>query len=375
MDTKNWKEFRVGDLFDVETSPSFDMVNINILNKMNDDYKYEFIIRSKENNGVKGYVGYLGIEPNEKNKITISQVGTIVAQYRTNDYYTSQNVFNLSPKFDLTENKALFFVNSLNCMLRKYFGYSDYPTLKSLKNEILLLPTKNDKPDFEYMEEYIEEIKLKYVDKLEKDNNENIDKALKVTGLSYADLNKDLTVKSADRYEEFRVGDLFDSVKIKGINNDSLNKDFNNGIYNYITRTSFNFGISDVTGKIDNIDVQRSNVFSLGLLNMDFFFQSKPWYAGQFVRAIVPKYEMNNNLAIYFQTVFNKRKHVYTQVLVRNFDKTFLNDIIVLPAIDENTPDFDYMEKAIYIYIAKKIKLEKLFNEKKIKLVRRLINE
>ena len=354
MDIKNWKEFRVGDLFDVETSPSFDMVNINILNKMNDDYKYEFIIRSKENNGVKGYVEYLGIEPNEKNKITISQVGTIVAQYRTNDYYTSQNVFNLSSKFDLTENKALFFVNSLNCMLRKYFGYSDYPTLKSLKNEILLLPAINDKPDFDYMEEYIEEIKLKYINKLEKDNNEHIDKALKITGLSYQDLNKDLTVKPADKYEEFRVGDLFDSVKIKGVNNDSLNKDFNNGIYNYITRTSFNFGISDVTGKIDNIDVQRSNVFSLGLLNMDFFFQSKPWYAGQFVRAVVPKFEMNNNLAIYFQTVFNKRKHVYTQVLVRNFDKTFLNDIIVLPAIDKGTPDFDYMEKAIYIYILQK---------------------
>lgn len=248
----------------------------------------------------------------------------------------------------MTKNQKLFITTLINKF--HYDGYTNYPTKTNIVEEILLLPAKDDKPDFDYMEEYIEEIKLKYVDKLEKDNNENIDKALRVIGLSYADLNKDLTVKPADRYEEFRVGDLFDSVKIKGINNDSLNKDFNNGIYNYITRTSFNFGISDVTGKIDNIDVQRSNVFSLGLLNMDFFFQSKPWYAGQFVRAIVPKFEMNNNLAIYFQTVFNKRKHVYTQVLVRNFDKTFLNDIIVLPAIDKDTPNFDYMEKAIYIY-------------------------
>lgn len=32
------------------------------------------------------------------------------------------------------------------------------------------------------------------------------------------------------------------------------------------------------------------------------------------------------------------------------------NEELLLPAIDENTPDFEYMEKAIYIYT-----LDKLF--------------
>lgn len=367
MDTKNLKEFRVGDLFTpyLGGNPSS--------SKISDFGKYAIITASSDNNGILGYTDYYQEGLVFSNIITLGNRGSYNAFYHPYKIYLGNNVLALEEKVEMTKNQKLFITTLINKF--HYDGYTNYPTKTNIVEEILLLPAKDDKPDFEYMEEYIEEIKLKYVDRLEKDNNENIDKALKVTGLSYADLNKDLTVKPADRYEEFRVGDLFDSVKIKGINNDSLNKDFNNGIYNYITRTSFNFGISDVTGKIDNIDVQRSNVFSLGLLNMDFFFQSKPWYAGQFVRAIVPKFEMNNNLAIYFQTVFNKRKHVYTQVLVRNFDKTFLNDIIVLPAIDKDTPNFDYMEKAIYIYIAKKIKLEKLFNEKKIKLVRRLINE
>ena len=346
MDTKNWKEFRVGDLFDVETSPSFDMVNINILNKMNDDYKYEFIIRSKENNGVKGYVEYLGIEPNEKNKITISQVGTIVAQYRTNDYYTSQNVFNLSPKFDLTENKALFFANSLNCMLRKYFGYSDYPTLKSLKNEILLLPAKNDKPDFEYMEEYIEEIKLKYVDKLEKDNNENIDKALRVTGLSYADLNKDLTVKLADRYEEFRVGDLFNGIsgdtdiKQHHINDKGLpvitSGLSNNGL----------LGLSDVKAKVISQNTITVDMFG------NAFYRNYNYKMVTHARvfALKPKFHITDNIGLYFATMlfYLSKKFDYSNMC--SYEK-IKNDIIVLPAIDENTPDFDYMEKAIYIYI------------------------
>ena len=172
IDTTNWEEFRVDKLFEVETSPSFDMVNIDISDAMDGEYKYEFIIRPKDNYGVKGYVKHLGIEPNKKNKITISQVGTIVAQYRDSDYYTTQNVFNLTPKFNLTENKALFFVNIFNCMLRKYIGYSDYPTKKSLRSEVILLPAKDcDTPDFDYMEKAIYIYIIKKI-KLEKLSNE-----------------------------------------------------------------------------------------------------------------------------------------------------------------------------------------------------------
>ena len=354
MDIKNWKEFRVGDLFDVETSPSFDMVNINILNKMNNDYKYEFIIRSKENNGVKGYVEYLGIEPNEKNKITISQVGTIVAQYRTNDYYTSQNVFNLSSKFDLTENKALFFVNSLNCMLRKYFGYSDYPTLKSLKNEILLLPTKDDKPDFDYMEEYIEEIKLKYVDRLEKDNNENIDKALRVTGLSYVDLNKDLTVKLADRYEEFRVGDLFNHIGKTAVVDPASKREYEDETYNVpalsstVTNNSFGYYANPEEHNI--IDKVCLSVTSNGHAGK-VYLQNQPFVIAQDAYVIYLKNDNRLNVHLFIACVLEKLlmpKYNYNNKAVWNKVK---NEKITLPAIDENTPDFDYMEKAIYIYI------------------------
>lgn len=374
--TVNWKEFEVGELFDVETCRGFNTDKIILKEIPTDVYCYEFIGRTRKNYGLQGYVKNLGVPFNNKGTITISQVGTITAQYRKEDYYASQNMFKLTLKEDnKTSKHKLFLVSVLDKKLVKYTGYSHYPTLQSIKIEKIKLPTKNNQPDWEYMENYITEIENKYINKLEQHNNEKIEQALKVTGLSKEALNEELKVEPAKRYEKFRVGDLFDVKTIKGINNDKLNTDYTQGKYRYITRTSLNNGISSITGLIQNVEIQEKNTFSLGLLGMDFFYQSHPWYAGQFVRKIQPKFSINKNLAIYFSTIFNKRSEYYKGVLIRDFDKKFKNDVLTLPSIDENTPDFEYMEKAIYIYFRQVIQNWKLSNEKEIEELKQVINK
>lgn len=54
--------------------------------------------------------------------------------------------------------------------------------------------------------------------------------------------------------------------------------------YDYVTRTSQNQGILQSTGFVNQENVNDAGVWSLGLLQMDFFYRNKPWYAGQFVR-------------------------------------------------------------------------------------------
>lgn len=376
LTTKDWKEFRIGDLFSVETCKGVDAGSLCLNKNYSENTPYEFIGRTNDNYGLQGYIGDLGFPVNNSETITISQVGTIVAQIRTSEYYTSQNIFKLTPlKFEPNQWNLLFIVTLLNKMLLKYTGYASYPIQKSLKNEFILLPSKNDEPDWDFMEEFIKEIEEKYIENVDKYNQENIDKALSVTGLTMVDLDDDLKVKPADRYEEFRVGDLFDVSTIRGVNNESLNNDYSKGKYRYITRTSLNNGISSITGKIGGLEIQKSNTFSLGLLGMNFFFQTEPWYAGQFVRNISPKFEINRPLSLYFGTLFNKRSKSYQSVLIRDFDKIFKNEKIKLPAIDENTPDFDYMEKVIYIYIKKVIKSWKMDNEKEIRALKSVINK
>ena len=78
---------------------------------------------------------------------------------------------------------------------------------------------------------------------------------------------------------------------------------------------------------------------------MDFFFRNRQWYAGQFVRKIVPRENLvlTPRTTVYLSTVLNKQKKVLLSVLVRNVDETFNNLIVKLPT-KNNEIDFDFME-------------------------------
>ena len=113
--------------------------------------------------------------------------------------------------------------------------------------------------------------------------------------------------------------------------------------YDYITRTSQNQGILQQTGFVNKENINSAGNWSLGLLQMDFFYRNNEWYAGQFVRKIVPKIHISKNSISFFTSVLNKQKTKLLSVLVRDVDKTFLNYIIKLPT-KNNKIDFDFIE-------------------------------
>lgn len=117
--------------------------------------------------------------------------------------------------------------------------------------------------------------------------------------------------------------------------------------YDYVTRTSLNQGILQTTGFINEENINGAGTWSLGLLQMDFFYRNKPWYAGQFVRKIVPKIPIPDNAILFFQTLLNMQKKILLQVLVRNIDETFRNIVVPLPQTSGGEIDFDFMESFI----------------------------
>ena len=84
----------------------------------------------------------------------------------------------------------------------------------------------------------------------------------------------------------------------------------------------------------------------LGLATDGLFYRKNPWYAGQFVRKIVPKIALNDNSILYFTTLFNKQKQRLLNVLVRDVDRTFSNAYIQLPTKDGKI-DFEFMDACI----------------------------
>ena len=117
--------------------------------------------------------------------------------------------------------------------------------------------------------------------------------------------------------------------------------------YDYVTRTSLNQGILQTTGFVNEENINPAGTWSLGLLQMDFFYRNKPWYAGQFVRRIVPKIYMSKNAPLFFQTLLNRQKPILLQVLVRYVDETFRNIIVTLPITSAGEIDFEFIESFI----------------------------
>ena len=144
--------------------------------------------------------------------------------------------------------------------------------------------------------------------------------------------------------------------------------------YDYVTRTSFNQGVLRKTGFVNQDNINKEGTWSLGLLQMDFFYRKNPWYAGQFVRKIVPKISLDDNSIIFFTTLLNKQKQKLLNVLVRDVDRTFSNSYIQLPTKDGKI-DFEFMELLISAVQKLAIKDVVLYADEKIQSTKKIVKE
>lgn len=144
-------------------------------------------------------------------------------------------------------------------------------------------------------------------------------------------------------WKEYPISDLFNIANTLSFNKDSLTEGHE---YDYVTRTSQNQGIFQTTGFVNSENINSSGTWSLGLLQMDFFYRKRDWYAGQFVRKIIPKFDLSEEIVKYFSVLLNKMKQKLLTVLVRDVDQTFLNMSLLLPTKDSEIC-FEYIKSYI----------------------------
>lgn len=142
------------------------------------------------------------------------------------------------------------------------------------------------------------------------------------------------------KWGEFKLGDLFDIRTTSSFDSNNLT---DGDEYDYVTRTSCNQGILRKTGFVNQSNINEAGGWSLGLLQMDFFYRNRPWYAGQFVRNIVPKIQLTEPSILFFTTVLNKLKPKLLSVLVRHVDKLFCNSRVLLPITTDHEIDFEFI--------------------------------
>lgn len=319
------------------------------------------------NNGILGKTD-VSAKVFDARTITVDMFG--FAFYRNFAYkmVTHARVFSLKLKSIITvsDRQGLFLASAFH-FLNKKFGYENMCSWEKIKQDKIQLPTKDGAIDFDFMETFICE--------LEEERINNLIAYLTANGFDNCELSDAERKALADfdcvKWQEYKIGDLFEIENTASLNSDKLVQGCE---YDYVTRTSLNQGILTSTGFINKENINPAGTWSLGLLQMDFFYRKKPWYAGQFVRRIVPKIEMQAGAVLFFSVLLNRQKTRLLSVLVRNVNNVFRSTKIQLPTKDGKI-DFDFME--MFISAIKKfvIKNVVLYADRKIKTTSQLLQK
>lgn len=118
--------------------------------------------------------------------------------------------------------------------------------------------------------------------------------------------------------------------------------------YPYFTRTVFNNGIYGYVDYYDDKHLVKGNSIAVGMMGMQFFYMSHDFYAGQFTKTVFPKFKgFNWRVALWFISWFNKSSKWYLGLLVRDFEKAFLESIISVPRNSDGSLALKFIESRI----------------------------
>ena len=159
-----------------------------------------------------------------------------------------------------------------------------------------------------------------------------------------ASLNEKLgTVK----WGEFKVGDLFEVVSYKKRFDANKVSIIENGGHPYIVRQSTE------NGKKGNIDepikyLNQGNTISFGQDTATMFYQEKPYFTGDKIKILKPKYaEFGKNNAQFFLSTMRKAFSSFAWGSSRFNVETLKKQIVSLPIKNNGYIDFDFMESFI----------------------------
>lgn len=153
LNTSEWKEFKLSDLFEVEAGNYYYV----------DEYESgntPYITAADTNNGIATKINLQA--DFSKNKITIGKIGA-TAYYQCSDFCATSDVNVLTAKFNLNQFIGLFLVQIINFSQRFRWAYGRQCRVGDTKEIIIRLPVIQNSdgsyiPDWDYMENYIKSL-------------------------------------------------------------------------------------------------------------------------------------------------------------------------------------------------------------------------
>lgn len=317
LDTKDWKEYKVGDLFTVDRGAE-------AAPKQNEDGWCPLINETEDNNGFTRLA-----EPTEVfagNAITISINFAKNVFYQPEDFCASVNIAILrNPKLNVYN--GLFIAQVFRNENVKYdYGYKI--SNDRLKETILKLPADSvGNPDWQFMEDYIKSLHHKPLTTKNKQGS-----APKINTLDW---------------KEFSVGELFTIRRGERIvhNEDYFDTQDNEYRFPVITTTTENNGVD---GFYNRFNTQGNCIVSGGEASGMFTtYQEQPFWGLDTVRIYEPiGFKMNKYIALFLATELTYNMYRFSYGRKAKPDNMYTLDI-KLPIDTDGNPDWQFMEDYI----------------------------
>lgn len=327
IDTTNWQEFRVGDIFFKKKLKKFSSSPIESGN-------IPYISSTSANNGVSLYCNEESIQGN---CITVSTNGKCFdCFYHKNPIAISSDVEVLYSDF-LNEYNALFICTILQ-QEKKKWQYGRKPKKNKVFNTVIKLPVLLDNtPDWQFMENYIKAI----VNKKRSDG-------LSLKEYIKTDNKHKETPLNTELWKMFKLSKLFDTIYKAKANKKNSIETFNKNNLNLIpliTRTDKNNGCDCYINKDDAVKIEKGNAIIIGDTTSTIYYQQNDFATGDHI-VICRSSWMNKYNALFIRSILEKERFRY------NYGRAFKMEIIKemsikLPQTKDGTPDWQFMENYI----------------------------
>ena len=334
--TNNWKRFNLYDesLFIIDTGNKFDKSKMSIINP-----SVNFIGRSSVNNGITCVVDTIkDVKPYKAGNMTVALGGEYLGScfIQENDFYTSQNVNVLIPRWEMSFYVKKFISLIIFKESRTYYkAFEDELNRHMTTDFSILLPVDSEGiPNWTYMEEYMK-------------NVEDVAQR-KIDALSYIKGNS--TVIDSSAWKDFELQEIFYiQSPEKRFNANALNilEEQVEGSFPYVIRSQNNNGIKGYIVE-DKKYLSPRYTFSLGQDTGTIFFQEKNYFTGDKIKVLTLKDYVPNLYTGLFLISIIKIPFSQFRWGVDSFDEEILKKVrIKLPVNANGEPDFNFMEKYI----------------------------
>lgn len=336
----SWKEFFIGGkdgVFNISATKSgIDKNKLNL-----EEGNIPYITRSDIDNGINLFVTNKQESKYTINKGNVITIGldTQTVFYQKNSFLTGQNVQILENK-ELNKYNSLFIIPLLKTQMKKFNWGGNGATLTRLNKTKILLPVDSyNKPNWEFMENYIKQKQKSLIEKL----------------ISYyeGNTNKNNFLVEDLKQKEWKVFPLNMVFKVIQRGKRLKKDDHIEGDSVYVSSTSLNNGVDGFIGNKDNIRKFRKN---LSLANSgsvgSCFYHQYEYVASDHVTALT-LLNPDKHVYLFMASIIKRLEEKYSFNREIN-DKRIKREKILLPVNKNGEPDFDYMKKYI-----QKIEIEK----------------